>query len=268
MKAITHRPSLITLTTDFGEASPYVAAMKGVILTLQPNARLIDLTHSIPPQDIAHAAFFLRDCVPYFPTGTLHVIVVDPEVGTQRALLYVEVNGQRLLVPDNGCWTTLIGDEPPTVIRLAEQTYWRQPVSNTFHGRDILAPVAGHLARGLDPRSLGPIVHEWVRWDEPSPVLEAGEIKGRVVFVDHFGNLITNIPGETFLQLARGPVHIRVGPHDVLRHVRCYGDAVKGEVVALVSSSARLEIAVVEGKAARQLGVGVGTPVHVFVQRS
>jgi len=97
--------------------------------------------------------------------------VVDPGVGTERALLYVEVQGQRLLVPDNGCWTTLIGDDPPTVIRLTEQRYWRPSISATFHGRDILAPVAGHLANGVDPRSLGPVVHEWVRWKEPAPVL-------------------------------------------------------------------------------------------------
>src|SRR5262245_62129553 len=156
---------LVTLTTDFGEDSPYVAAMKGVILSINPDVRLVDLSHQIPPQDIPSASFFLTAAIPYFPPNTLHVIVVDPGVGTKRALLYVEAGGQRLLVPDNGCWTRLIAaGETPLVIRMAEPRYWRQPVSPTFHGRDILAPVAGHLSRGVDPRSLGPAVTTWIRW--------------------------------------------------------------------------------------------------------
>src|SRR5258708_2611532 len=145
-----HDP-IITLTTDFGEDSPYVAAMKGGILGINSCARLLDLSHQIPPQDVRHASFFLAAAIPYFPSDVLHVIVVDPGVGTDRALLYVVVQGHRLLVPDNGCWTELergaIG--PPKVLRLAEQRYWRQEVSATFHGRDILAPVAGHLSLGL-----------------------------------------------------------------------------------------------------------------------
>src|SRR5438067_9657108 len=161
---------LVTLTTDFGEDSPYVAAVKGVILSVNPDARLLDLGHQLPPQDIPHASFFLTAAIPYFPPGTLHVVVVDPGVGTERALLYVEVGGQRLLAPDNGCWTRLIAaGATPRVIRLAEPRYWRQPVSATFHGRDILAPVAGHLSLGLDPGLLGPAVTKWVRWDEPAP---------------------------------------------------------------------------------------------------
>src|SRR5262245_1661250 len=126
---------LITLATDFGEASPYVAAMKGVILGLNPDARLLDLSHAIPPQDLRHAAFFLRSALPYFPPGTLHVVVVDPGVGTERAALCVEAAGQRLLAPDNGCWTewARTAPEPPRVWRLAEPRYRRAEVSATFH---------------------------------------------------------------------------------------------------------------------------------------
>src|SRR5438270_555607 len=130
---------IITLTTDFGDASPYVAAMKGVILALNPQARLVDLSHRIPPQAIGHAAFFLAHALPFFPREVLHVIVIDPGVGTERALLYVEVGGHRLLVPDNGCWTELartVGSAP-LVLRLAEARYWRPEISSTFHGRDI-----------------------------------------------------------------------------------------------------------------------------------
>src|SRR5262249_9589719 len=120
---------LITLTTDFGEESPYVAAMKGVILGINPAARLLDLTHQVPPQDVRHAAFFLAGAVPYFPPGTIHLAVIDPGVGTARAALYVEADGQRLLAPDNGCWTSLLkpASPAPRVIRLAEPRYWRQP---------------------------------------------------------------------------------------------------------------------------------------------
>src|SRR5437762_3447923 len=140
---------LITLTTDFGGESPYVGAMKGVILGLNPRAHIIDLSHHIPPQEILFTAFFLQSSIPYFPGEAIHVVVVDPGVGTDRALLYVEVGGHRLLAPDNGCWTLLEGAAgEPRVIRLAEPRFWREPVSATFHGRDILAPVAAHLSLG------------------------------------------------------------------------------------------------------------------------
>jgi S-adenosylmethionine hydrolase len=256
---------LITLTTDFGDASPYVAAMKGVIFALHPTARIVDLSHSLPRQDIAHAAFFLPACLPYFPLGTLHIIVVDPGVGTDRAILYVELQRQRLLVPDNGCWTSLSGSELPLVIRLAESKYWRQPVSPTFHGRDVFAPVAARLAGGLDPHCLGPVVHEWVRWQEPPPITEVSRLAGQVVFVDRFGNLISNIPGEAFQRWAKRPVRILVGTNEVPRRVRTYGEADKGELVALISSTERLEIAVVEGNAAQQLHASAGTPIQVWV---
>jgi S-adenosyl-L-methionine hydrolase (adenosine-forming) len=254
-------PALVTLTTDFGEDGPYVAAMKGVLLGINPAARLVDLSHQIPPQDLLHAAFFLRHALPYFPPGTIHVVVVDPGVGTERAALYVEVAGQRILVPDNGCWTLLeAAGRPDQVIRLTEPAYWRQPVSATFHGRDIFAPVAGHLSLGLDPVRLGEPMAEWVRLTVPQPQVSGGRLMGEVVFIDHFGNLITNLPAE---RLPPGSLRVRVGPHDVTRRVRTYGEAEAGSVVALVSSSGLLEIAVSQGNAARQLGAAVGTPVAV-----
>src|SRR5437879_6459183 len=160
--------SIITLTTDFGEGSSYVAAMKGVILAINPAARIVDLSHQIPPQDLRYTAFFIASAIPYFPRGAIHVVVVDPGVGTQRAILYVEVNGQRLLVPDNGCWTTLAGDASPRAIRLTESDYWRQPVSATFHGRDIFAPVAAHLSLGAEATSLGTPVGDWTRLEVPA----------------------------------------------------------------------------------------------------
>src|SRR5262245_5025923 len=162
---------IITLTTDFGADSPYVAAMKGIILGINSQARIVDLSHHIPPQDIAHAGFFLTAAIPFFPPGVIHVVVVDPGVGSERAVLYVEAAGHRLLVPDNGCWTEFaqILPAPPVVRRVSESCYWRPTVSATFHGRDIFAPVAGWLSRGLNPENLGPLVSNWAHLEMPAP---------------------------------------------------------------------------------------------------
>lgn len=255
---------LITLTTDFGTDSPYVAAMKGVIVGINPRARLLDLSHQIPPQDLPHAAFFLAGALPYFSPGVIHVIVVDPGVGSERAALYVEVDGHRLLVPDNGCWTSLLREDGPAprVLRLDEPRYFRQPVSATFHGRDVFAPAAAHLSLGVDPARLGPALTEWVRLPVPRPKAGMNSISGEVIFVDHFGNLITNIPAENLPP----PGVLQVGKHSFRRRfrwVRTYADAAAGALVALQSSNGMLEVAVVQGSAARKLGATTGTPVGV-----
>jgi S-adenosylmethionine hydrolase len=252
---------IITLTTDFGAASPYVAAMKGVVLALNPAARLVDLTHQVPPQDVRHAGFFLAQAVPPFPRGVIHVVVVDPGVGTDRALLCAEVDGHRLLAPDNGCWT-LLGGRAERVIRLAERRFWRDTVSATFHGRDILAPTAAHLSLGVDPRELGPEVDEWVKLDVSVPRRGANSVQGEVIFIDDFGNLISNIPAEG---LQRPDVLI-VGKKTFRRRfrwVRSYAEAEPGTLVVLASSAGLLEVAVSQGNAARRLKVQVGTPVTI-----
>jgi S-adenosylmethionine hydrolase len=255
---------LITLTTDFGTDSPYVAAMKGVILGINPAARLIDLSHDIPPQDLRHTAFFLAHAVPYFPPGTLHVVVVDPGVGSDRAALCVCLHGQRLLVPDNGCWTPLAAaqqGQPLRVVRLAEPRFWRATVSATFHGRDVFAPAAGYLSVGINPRELGPPMTDWKKLTLPTPMRDGPRIIGEVLFVDHFGNLLTNVP-DADLPAGRADVRVRVADA-VPRRVRTYADAQPGELVALVSSSGLLEVAVAQGSAARRLDAGAGTPVHI-----
>lgn len=256
---------LVTLTTDFGEGSCYVAALKGALLSVNPELRPLDLSHSIPPQDVRYASFFLRAAVPYFPPGTLHVVVVDPGVGTERAVLYIEIAGQRLLVPDNGCWTGLCAPErtPQLVLRLTERRYWRPQVSATFHGRDVFAPVAGHLTLGVDPRALGTPVADWVRLEVQAPSLAEEALRGEVIFVDGFGNLITNIPGEAFLRWRDWLVWVMVNGQEVGRQVRTYGEAEPGELVALVSSVDTLEVAVNRGSAAARLGAGVGAAVEV-----
>src|SRR5206468_9746679 len=172
--------------------------MKGVILCINPNTRLLDLTHEINPQDLRHVSFFLATTIANFPKGVVHVVVVDPGVGTERSILYVNLDGHRLLVPDNGCWTELARRLGVTseVVHLRETRFWRETISSTFHGRDILAPVAGHLSLGIDPHELGPVANHWAELNLPEPRLTADGLKGEVLFVDHFGNMITNISAE------------------------------------------------------------------------
>jgi len=257
---------LVTLTTDFGAASPYVAAMKGVLLGINPAVRIVDLSHEIPPQDLRHAAYFFATSLPYFPETALHVVVIDPGVGTERALLYVEIGGRRLLVPDNGCWTWLPDkDWPPLVVRLAEMRYWRSQISATFHGRDILAPVAGLLTLGVKPRSLGPVLREWVVLPRSQPKGDEKQIRGEVEFVDRFGNLITNIPRSMMDDKPQVGRCVVVGNAEVSRWVRAYGEAEPGALVALFSSEDRLEVAVAQGNAARRLGVGLGAQVVIVI---
>jgi S-adenosylmethionine hydrolase len=250
----------VTLTTDFGDGSSYVAAMKGAVLAVNPAARLLDLTHRLPPQDLIAAAYFLSDSLPWFPEGTIHVVVVDPGVGTERALLCVDYSGQIILVPDNGCWTPLFPPSyEPRVYRLEDRRYWRQEVCPTFHGRDIFAAVAGHLSLGLSPSELGPQIRRWDRLALPEPVITADAARGQVVVVDPFGNLVTNIPGSICTGMP-----VCIAGQTVDNWVKCYGQAEPGTLLALIGSAGRLEIAVVNGSAAAQLGVGRGATVEVY----
>jgi S-adenosyl-L-methionine hydrolase (adenosine-forming) len=264
------RAPLITLTTDFGTASPYVAAMKGALLAVNPHVQLVELSHSLPPQDLRFCSYFLRASVPYFPEGALHVVVVDPGVGTDRAILFVDLGPQRLLVPDNGCWTELGRTlaVAPAVVNLTNRRYWRTEVSPTFHGRDIFAPVAGHLSLGVLPHQLGPQATSWVDLALPAPRLAPELLAGEVLFVDDFGNLLTNLPGDIYLH-ARERIHeIQVGDQIVTRQVRTYSEASPGEVVVLVSSAGTVEVAEVKGSAARRLGAHTGTSVNIRLRLS
>jgi S-adenosylmethionine hydrolase len=258
--------ALVTLTTDFGDGSSYAAALKGAVLTVNPSARLHDLSHRLPPQDLIATAYFLGDVLPWFPAGTVHVVVVDPAVGTHRALLAVEWNGQVILAPDNGCWTSVLRPvaEPPRVFRLENPAYWRPEVSATFHGRDILGPVAGHLTLGVGADKLGPAVTEWVGLTLPQPNVLDNGVRGEVVVADSFGNLVSNIPALAVPEQCE----VRIAGQRLGRRVRTYGDAEPGALVALIGSSGRLEVAVVQGSAAARLGIGVGATIEVTATAS
>lgn len=255
---------LITLTTDFGEGSPYVAAMKGVILSINPRARIVDLTHTIPPQDIRRGAMVLEEVTPLYPPGTLHVAVVDPGVGTSRQIVYAEIAGQRYIAPNNGLFSRLAERHEPTKIRaITEERLFRRPVAPTFHGRDIMAPVAAQLSLGADPDSLGP-PSQLVALDWPGAEKVANRITGEVTAVDSFGNLVTNVTRE---MLAGVPTDETVGvvcdEHETRGIFNAYADQPPMTLIALVGSNDCLEIAIVDDSAAIMLGVGAGAPVEV-----
>jgi S-adenosyl-L-methionine hydrolase (adenosine-forming) len=257
---------LVTLTTDFGEASPYVAAMKGVLLSINPDVGLLDLSHAIGPQDVRHAAFFLTETIPYFPPGVFHVVVVDPGVGSSRAVLHVGLGEHQLLVPDNGCWTPLADHlgVPPIVRHVEERRFWRTTVSATFHGRDIFAPVAAHLSLGIKPAELGPETTDWIRLPRVAPTQNEHGWEGEIIFVDSFGNLISNIPGP---EAAAVGGTVWLNDRRANRWVRSYAEAEAGTAVVLVSSSGFLEVAIVQGNAAQRFQAGVGTRL-ILAQRS
>lgn len=257
--------SIITLTTDFGEGSPYVAAMKGVILSIFPETRIVDLSHRVPPQDIPHAAAVLQDVAPLFPPGTLHVVVVDPGVGTAREILYAEIGDQRYLFPDNGVLGALAETEELTAIfKVQNPEFWRAPVSNTFHGRDIFAPVAAHLAAGLAPERLGERAAEITRLPSAAPRVEGNRIHGIVRSIDTFGNLITNIHHRLFDGRATdSTVCVIVDIYETYGLYRAYADLPEGALIALVGSNGCMELAVVGDSAAKRLGVEAGQAVTV-----
>jgi S-adenosylmethionine hydrolase len=259
---------IITFTTDFGVSSPYVAAMKGALLRVCREVTLVDIAHGIRPQDVRQAAVVLADVTPQFPAGSLHVAVIDPGVGTSRLLLYAEIGEQRYLAPDNGVLSYLARRSKLTrIIALTTEQYWQATVSTTFHGRDKLAPVAGHLARGLLAESLGPAVPPdslvQLAWNEPQ--FTAEDIRGEVLTVDSFGNIITNIDGAALSQWgARGPVRIELCGRSINGTVSTYGNERPGTLIALADSQSRLEIAQVNGNAAAELQPGPGEPVLVL----
>jgi S-adenosylmethionine hydrolase len=258
-------PPLITLTTDFGEGSPYVAAMKGVILTINPAAQLVDLSHAIPPQDVRQGAIALADATLHFPSGTIHVAVIDPGVGTARKIVYAEIGPQRYICPDNGLLSRLASREMPTKMRSITADKWfRRPVAPTFHGRDIFAPVAAHLSLGLDPDELGPPLSELATLDWPGAAKVANRIEGQVTAIDSFGNLITNITREMLAGVPTDEsVTVACDEHETQGIFTAYAEQPAMTLIALVGSNDCLELAIVDDSAKIMLGVSVGAPVEV-----
>ena len=263
-------PRIITLTTDFGTRDQYVAAMKGVILSITPEARVVDVTHEVPPQNVREAAYILASVTPYFPEKSIHVAVVDPGVGSERRPLAVRTARAFYVVPDNGLLTPVLRAEPPEeIVHLNNPTYWLSEVSHTFHGRDIFAPVAAYLARGVPLNALGtPLSPEdivWLPWPDPR-ALPDGSIEGMVVHVDHFGNIVTNIPAD-MLDGDPEAWEFRVGQQRLQGLKRTYSDVDVGEPLALIGSNNTLEFSVREGNAAALWHVQAGDPVRAWRTR-
>jgi S-adenosylmethionine hydrolase len=257
--------AIVTLTTDFGSCSAYIAAMKGVILSINPNAKLINISHEIAPQVVRHGAIVLAEATPWFPAETIHVGVVDPGVGTSRRLVYARIGDQQYLAPDNGLLSLLAKrNRPSRVIELANSEYWLPAVSNTFHGRDILAPVAAQLSLGLEPERLGPQITDLQMFDWPEPQVAANRIDGVVDWIDRFGNLITNIPSD-LLSAAKQSAECKIacGAAIVAGISTTYGERPCGTTIALIGSSGKLEVAIVEGDASQKLSAKTGSPVVV-----
>lgn len=265
----TQRPPLITLTSDFGTRDPYVAEMKGVLLSEgPPHLQLVDLSHELPRHDVDTAARFLAAAVPRFPAGTVHLAVIDPGVGSARAALAVACLGQYLVLPDNGLITDLsAGCE--ACVAITTDKLVRGELSATFHGRDVFAPAAARLSAGTPLLSLGPSLESPTLRPRPQPRRLGDRLSGEVVSVDHFGNLRTNIARAAVESLIddHGPCAVICGAFrgPLQDH---YAQVERGKALALFDSQAQLEVAIREGSAADELACEVGAPVEVVRRNS
>lgn len=258
---------LITLLTDFRADSGYPAQMKGVMLRICPDARFVDISHAVPPFQIMLGQLLLRDVAPCFGPGTIHLAVVDPGVGSSRRPIVVvggdRAPGQLFVGPDNGLlWPFIPGGR---VYELAEPAFRRNHVSSTFHGRDIFAPAAAHLAMGVAPERFGPEVHDPVKLVCPRARREGGAVVGEILYIDPFGNLITSLDVEDLPESSRMEVKVSVAGRTIAGVRGSYSDVAEGELVALFNSAGRLEVGIREGSAARELGLDdpKGMPVVV-----
>lgn len=256
----------ISLLTDFGTRDGYVASMKAVMYGINPEIHVVDITHEIAPQDILEAAFVLRSCFSYFPQRTIHLVVVDPTVGTNRKLLIVSTENHYFIAPDNGV-LSLIPDveEVSTIVEIQEEHFFLQPVSKTFHGRDIMAPSAAWLAKGTDMLNFGPTLENFVRIPLPKPKLLGNLLKGNVLHVDRFGNMITNITWRDYedarAKLPGDSIRVLVGKQEINGLKEYYAGGEKGELIGLFGSAGFFEIAQNAGSAARTLGLSRGAEV-------
>lgn len=232
--------------------------MKGVILSICPNARLVDLSHEVPPQSILAGAYLLKSSIDYFPKGTVHLTVVDPGVGSTRKAVALKSKGHFFVGPDNGLFSAALKDWGiEQVVELTEKKYQLPNPSSTFHGRDVFAPGAAHLAQGVSLAALGKKQNHWIWREIPKPFKTSQGWMGQVLWVDHFGNLVTNLERKHLSKSFR----LRIGKAVLLNLATHYAEVKKGTVVALVGSSGNLEVSVSGGNAAEKLGIGIGAAV-------
>jgi S-adenosylmethionine hydrolase len=257
---------ILTLTTDFGAADHYAGAMKGVILRICPEAHIVDITHDVTPFAIAEGAYSIAQAWRYFPERTVHVAVVDPGVGTARRPILVEAGGQYFVGPDNGLLSMVYLHEPARVRLIANEKYFLHPVSQTFHGRDIFAPVAAHLAAGVAPASIGDYITNYSQPDFAQPRRdEAGAWIGQIIKADRFGNLITNFHTSEFAGLGQAPFTLTLGTRRITALARNYQASAPGELFLIVGSSGYYEISLREGNAAEYAQCQPGTGIELQI---
>jgi len=299
-----HRPRVITLLTDFGNQDAYVGIMKGVIAGINPFANIIDICHSIPPQDIFSGAYLLYTSYKYFPRKTIHVAVVDPGVGSRTDIVCVETKDYFFLVPDNGLLSFILQEErPKSIFRVTNNKYFLPSPSNTFHGRDVFAPVAAHLSSGVKPQKMGIKINQLEQLDMPEPVhKKTGQVEGQIIYIDQFGNLITNITKEYIIHLERNrklnrglgsgigwektelrskkpdafektskgktlskhdTMETTIGKKKIVGLSETYTDAKQGEPLVLFGSAGFLEISINQGNAQKYFRVDRGIKIRV-----
>lgn len=268
-KTVKEHYGLITLSTDFGLEDPYVGVMKGVILGINPQVRLVDLTHGLSQHRLREAAFMLQGAFGYFPSGTIHLVVVDPGVGGDRRIIAVQDPKGCWIGPDNGILTLVLQGHPQAkTFTLTRQEYFLKEISATFHGRDIMAPAAAHLSLGLPLSELGEVIDDPLLLEFPEPQLTPDRIIGQVLWADHFGNLITNIRKEMIHRLdPRGRWGVKIEAMTIGNVRSTYTDVPPGALLALIGSMGYLEIACNQGRAAERLGYRPDKvlPVEVFL---
>ena len=260
---------LITLTTDFGSKDGFVGIMKGVMLTICPTVQIVDISHEILPHDIRSAAFVIAQSYAYFPENTLHVVIVDPGVGGDRPILYVEAGTYRFLVPDNGVLQYILQWEKLSrVIQVTNPDFFLPEQSHTFQGRDIFAPVAAHLAGGLAPARLGEVVNDFQISLPPQPVVTDGGTNGEIIYIDHFGNLISNITREYLheVQKKKKPYRVLLADEKISEISPTFSDKPFGNLLAYVDSSNYLAVAIAGQNAAQKLGVAVGDRIELRLE--
>ncbi len=262
---------VIALLTDFGEGDFFVGSLKGVIATINPSVPMVDITHHVPSFDVFAGGFILYAAYRYFPSGSIFLTIVDPGVGTARKILLVETENYMFIAPDNGVLSLVLeAENTKTLIDVKNTKYFLPVASSTFEGRDKMAPVAAWLSKGIAPSEFGPFVSDYVRLDVHKPRVEKKEILGQIIYVDKFGNCITNIPTEEFRRIKdeteKKRVICRVGKKDVARFEPSYSFVNQDELFVLPGSLGFIEIAVREGSAQEKLAAQQGDPVRIFLE--
>lgn len=272
MKGNISADPIITLLTDFGESDPYTGAMKGVILSICPKARIIDLSHTIQKHNIHEGALYLLSVAKYFPKNTIHLVVVDPGVGTSRKPLIIQSRNYYFVGPDNGVLSlAVLDDKVQKIIEISNDTYFLKPVSNTFHGRDIFAPIAAYLAANRSIEKFGSEVRDWVQLEIPKVRVEGNKIQGEIIHIDTFGNVITNISQEILQQIQKsekGFIQIQINEFEsTIKLCTSYDQVGTGELLGIFGSFNLLEIARNQDSAAAALNVQVNDKVQVELLR-